>query len=57
MDEMTKKLANVRFYIREMGEKIYGGEIKIKDIHKTKKKVNTILKEIEKMIKDGYKFK
>ena len=53
MNEMTVKIIDALFIVRTMGEKIYAGKATPKDIRKAKKKVNSVLKEIEKMVKEG----
>ena len=53
MKKITKKLVEANFLIRMLGERIYSGMANPKDVRDTRKKVNSILKEIGVLVKEN----
>ena len=50
MKKITNKLVEAKFLIRTLGEQIYSGMAKPKDVKEVRKKVNSILKEIGTLV-------
>ncbi len=52
MKKITNKLVDASFIIRTLTEQIYSGKVEAKDVEKVREKVNSILKEVEVMVKE-----
>ena len=50
MYHLINKLVDAKFLLRTLGEQIHSGQAKVKDVRKTRKEINSILKEISAMI-------